>query len=329
MVELSTASAKMRITAPPQSVSKEVLEEIDSSIRAKVEKAFKKDKKTAVCIDGEGLSNEQVDGDIAKACSPDVIRPKETENPISVGEMWNLEVASQETEGQRLSSICFPRAQLCNSEYGSHDILSISGAGKIVLDTGAATSLVSISLVERLNLLEAIDPEKKAVFVNVNGERFHSRGKVDLSVNIFPSHESRKPIPFGRFAFNILERQDEKVILGMDWIYKHKVVIDTGKEQISVTSPLGWVDTLAVQFIYGNRPARTIDKSNAELREKSRDNEDGVRSNEDDLPPRAPRSTSRLKVKTDWKFKMACDAPNEAEMEFGDFEISGGISITF
>jgi len=90
-------------------------------------------------------------------------------------------------------------------------------------------------------LTESVDVSERACFTTANGETFVTLGQIALPVGIYPTSAAVKPVPFGVTEFYVLDRSDSKVILGMDWLYKNKVVFDVCSSRVSVTSPFGWV----------------------------------------------------------------------------------------
>ncbi|OMJ15066.1 hypothetical protein AYI69_g8334, partial [Smittium culicis] len=94
-----------------------------------------------------------------------------------------------------------------------------------VVDTGAACSVVSTSLLEKWG----IEPDTKTnqLVVTADGSRHETSGKV-----------SQVPIIIAGYKFPIslvvMERKDDFLVLGTDWFIQHKVRIDMNKQELSL-----------------------------------------------------------------------------------------------
>ena len=257
---------KMRITAPAYFVLKGLLDEIDPSIWNKVEKAFLREKMKGV------NEIEEDDFEDSNEADVDVIEPilssRPSEMPLSFHpsfqdcdcvELMQGDVAlgdqilNEEEFEPRFSACFFPKVQVSTLRGEEPKNVIVSGIGKVLVDSGAATSLISSSVLEKLGITHKINSESKASFVNANGKHFSSLGRIAVNLGVFPHGHNAKPVPFGPCKFHVIERDDDKIILGMDWIYKNRCVIDPGSERCSVTSPFGWVRILPIRFVVGSR----------------------------------------------------------------------------
>jgi gag-polyprotein putative aspartyl protease/Zinc knuckle len=86
-----------------------------------------------------------------------------------------------------------------------------------IIDSGAATSIITKSLLDRLRY--SVDRSSKLVVVTANGARTKSLGIV-----------SNIPITLGKIiiptSFQVLESKDEILILGNEWLRSNKAIMD-------------------------------------------------------------------------------------------------------
>ena len=64
----------------------------------------------------------------------------------------------------------FPGGQVSTLRGEEPKNVIVSGIGKVLVDSGAATSLLSSSVLEKLGITHKINSESKASFVNANGK---------------------------------------------------------------------------------------------------------------------------------------------------------------
>ena len=86
-----------------------------------------------------------------------------------------------------------------------------------IVDSGAATSIITKALLDRLGY--KVDKPSKLVVVTANGARTKSLGVV-----------SHLPITLGKIdtptSFQVLESKDEVLILGNEWLRENNAVMD-------------------------------------------------------------------------------------------------------
>jgi hypothetical protein len=97
-----------------------------------------------------------------------------------------------------------------------------------ILDSGAATSIITKTLMKELGL--KINQPSKLVIVTANGTKVRSLGEI-----------SNMPMEFNGVKFlapvQVLDSPDQVLILGNDWLLKVKAVIDWGRK--TVTTSIG------------------------------------------------------------------------------------------
>jgi hypothetical protein len=97
-----------------------------------------------------------------------------------------------------------------------------------ILDSGAATSIITKTLMKELGL--KINQPSKLVIVTANGTKVQSLGEI-----------SNMPMEFNGVKFlapvQVLDLPDQVLILGNDWLLKVKAIIDWGKK--TVTTVIG------------------------------------------------------------------------------------------
>ncbi|KAG0009484.1 hypothetical protein BGZ82_003989, partial [Podila clonocystis] len=86
-----------------------------------------------------------------------------------------------------------------------------------IVDTGAACSVITKDLVDRLGL--RIDSVHGRVLITADGTRHHTAGAIDR----LPIELKNRILPT-RFA--VFNRPGEQLILGMNWLRNHRVVVD-------------------------------------------------------------------------------------------------------
>ena len=94
-----------------------------------------------------------------------------------------------------------------------------------IIDSGAATSIITKALLDRLGY--DIDRVSKMIVVTANGARTRSLGIVD---NV--------PVVIGRIeiptSFQVLESRDEILILGNDWLRSSNANMDWEKSTLTI-----------------------------------------------------------------------------------------------
>ncbi|KAF9197720.1 hypothetical protein BGZ59_005185, partial [Podila verticillata] len=86
-----------------------------------------------------------------------------------------------------------------------------------VVDTGAACSVITKDLVDRLGL--RIDSVHGRILVTADGTRHNTAGAIDK----LPIELKNRILPT-RFA--VFNRPGEQLILGMNWLRNHKIIVD-------------------------------------------------------------------------------------------------------
>ncbi|OMH81079.1 Retrovirus-related Pol polyprotein from transposon [Zancudomyces culisetae] len=98
---------------------------------------------------------------------------------------------------------------------------------KTILDTGAACSVATPELVENWGL--EVEQDSSQMIITADGSKHASLGKV-LDV----------PIRIGKQIFNadltVMERHDQSLILGTDWLVRHKATIDLEISQLIISN---------------------------------------------------------------------------------------------
>ncbi|OMH84444.1 Retrovirus-related Pol polyprotein from transposon [Zancudomyces culisetae] len=98
---------------------------------------------------------------------------------------------------------------------------------KTILDTGAACSVATPELVENWGL--EVERDTSQMIITADGSKHASLGKV-LDV----------PIRIGKQVFNadltVMDRYDQSLILGTDWLVRHKATIDLELSQLIISN---------------------------------------------------------------------------------------------
>ncbi|OMH80018.1 Retrovirus-related Pol polyprotein from transposon, partial [Zancudomyces culisetae] len=102
-----------------------------------------------------------------------------------------------------------------------------------VVDTGAACSVATPRLLEAWGLVA--DKEDDQVIITADGKKHYSLGKI-----------KDVPLKIGDHRFHanltIMQRKDDSLILGMDWLIQHHAELNIGKSELKL--PLGKVALL-------------------------------------------------------------------------------------
>ena len=94
-----------------------------------------------------------------------------------------------------------------------------------IVDSGAATSIITKSLMKKLNY--APDQSSKLVIVTANGARIKALGEIsNLPINI-----NHMKIPTN---VQVLESKDDVLILGNDWLSKVKASLDWHDQTLTI-----------------------------------------------------------------------------------------------
>jgi len=105
-------------------------------------------------------------------------------------------------------------------------------------DTGAICTQISIDTAQRLNQkVEPLSVGDFKMFVAEDGHRMKALGKAQMVIEIGGIQTIQQ--------LSIVEKLDNTLIIGCDWMKQHRVVIDYGNQMISLTE-----DNVEVPFTF-------------------------------------------------------------------------------
>ncbi len=96
-----------------------------------------------------------------------------------------------------------------------------------LIDTGAAASFISLSLLKKLPLEKLVEKNRnnKPIFKTVSGDVIKVKGIYEIEIKLSNEHDYKH-------TFYILEHLDEGCILGIDFLHNHDIVINTKKRRL-------------------------------------------------------------------------------------------------
>ena len=115
-----------------------------------------------------------------------------------------------------------------------------------ILDSGAAISIITSSLVKRLHL--KIDEPSKIIINMANGKRARALGKINTVKMTIGS--IRMPI-----TLQVIESPDENLLLGTDWFKRTKAILNFDERKVkfryltkSASVPITFYDSSSVEL---------------------------------------------------------------------------------
>jgi len=102
----------------------------------------------------------------------------------------------------------------------------------VIIDSGAATCVMSSRLMEKLDY--EIDRPSTVIAVTADGKRIRSLGEIDVELYL-----EEEPV---KATVQVIESEDETLILGNDWLQKMKTIIDWREKMMSIRNKGEHVD---------------------------------------------------------------------------------------
>ena len=108
----------------------------------------------------------------------------------------------------------------------------------VIIDSGAATCVISSRLMEKLHY--EIDRPSIVIAVTADGNRIKSKGEIDVELYL-----EEEPV---KATLQVIESVDETLILGNDWFRKMKTIIDWENKMMSIKNKGEHVD-IPIEFM--------------------------------------------------------------------------------
>lgn len=96
---------------------------------------------------------------------------------------------------------------------------------KVLLDTGATTSVISTGMLERLGI--EIRKPSKTILKVADGRRVPSLGKAKIKMKI-------RQVKLPSVEAHVLESDDQDLLIGADWLLKNKTNINFEKSILGI-----------------------------------------------------------------------------------------------
>ncbi|OMH80180.1 Retrovirus-related Pol polyprotein from transposon [Zancudomyces culisetae] len=224
--EMEETPAKQKVTAKDKvnAVAKPVGKVMSSKTQSEEEngQGSQRVRSKGVLKMAEGIEPFSLKEQLAK-WRPDISLPQLMEiSPSLTTEMSNL---CKRTKNAELNEIRLEVPRITNCKIM---VKIFDNEFCAVVDTGAACSVATPSLLDEWGLIA--EEESDQIIVTADGKRHYSLGRVN-----------EVPLIIGRYQFQvnvtIMERSDNTLILGTDWLLEHQAHIDLKSSEMRL--PIG------------------------------------------------------------------------------------------